>query len=216
LAQEQKKIDVEELTCSLSPSCGVQSELLEADEPAGDEADAEPTMDVGPTKAFKLSRIDKPSISAAQAQTSPRFEGQKSRGAQLRKPRQAKRPKLHHAAAVKRRGEARANLYLTFERSSDQLTPSARENAELVAKALLSPKLADKKFRIEGHTDSTGSRELNVDLSQRRARAVAEFLTRQGVQPDRLEVQGFGPDRPLKGRPATSGENRRVEAVLIS
>ena len=72
------------------------------------------------------------------------------------------------------------------------------------------------RFRIEGHTDSAGGRDVNQPLSQRRAQAVADYLVAQGVAQNRLEVQGFGFDRPLPGTPASSGRNRRVEAVRIS
>jgi outer membrane protein OmpA-like peptidoglycan-associated protein len=72
------------------------------------------------------------------------------------------------------------------------------------------------KFLIEGHTDSQGSRAYNIDLSQRRAQAVAEYLASLGVSSDRLEVRGYGFDRPLNGRSAAAEENRRVEAVLTS
>ena len=65
-------------------------------------------------------------------------------------------------------------------------------------------------------TDSSGSRAINVSLSQRRAQAVADYLMGQGVAQGRLEVRGFGFDRPLPGRPASARENRRVEAVRIS
>ena len=66
---------------------------------------------------------------------------------------------------------------------------------------------------IEGHTDAQGNREFNVELSKRRAQAVADYLTELGVPADRLEVKGFGPDRP---RSNAASDNRRVEAVLTS
>ena len=53
-------------------------------------------------------------------------------------------------------------------------------------------------------------------LSQRRAQAVADYLIGQGVAQDRLEVRGYGFDRPLPGKSASARENRRVEAVRIS
>ena len=78
------------------------------------------------------------------------------------------------------------------------------------------PELANMKFAIEGHTDAQGGRDYNVDLSRRRAQAVADYLVTLGVSPDRLEVRGFGYDRPLQGRSAASQDNRRVEAVRTS
>ena len=84
------------------------------------------------------------------------------------------------------------------------------------AEALARPQLASVRVRIEGHTDSSGSRALNLDLSKRRAEAVADFLVSLGISRDRLEVEGYGYDRPLPGLPASADENRRVEAVRIS
>jgi outer membrane protein OmpA-like peptidoglycan-associated protein len=78
------------------------------------------------------------------------------------------------------------------------------------------PALASRKFIIEGHTDAQGDRQLNLDLSRRRAEAVADYLSSLGVERDRLEVRGYGPDRPLPGRSPKDEANRRVEAVLVS
>jgi outer membrane protein OmpA-like peptidoglycan-associated protein len=80
---------------------------------------------------------------------------------------------------------------------------------------LLVPDLAARRFRIEGHTDSSGSRAANIELSKRRAQAVADLVSSLGVQPARLEVRGYGPDRPLPGHAASSPDNRRVEARLL-
>jgi outer membrane protein OmpA-like peptidoglycan-associated protein len=69
---------------------------------------------------------------------------------------------------------------------------------------------------IEGHTDDRGSDEHNVDLSQRRATAVAAFLTKNGVPNGSVYTQAFGESRPRV--PNTDEENRaknrRVEIVL--
>jgi outer membrane protein OmpA-like peptidoglycan-associated protein len=119
------------------------------------------------------------------------------------------------AAAAQAPGQ-RVNLRLTFETGSATLTPAARTQAEAFAQALLRPQLRNMRFQIEGHTDSVGSRARNLDLSQRRAETLADFLVRAGVDPGRLIVRGYGPDRPLPGLGGTAGENRRVEAVRIS
>jgi len=110
----------------------------------------------------------------------------------------------------------RVNLRLSFETGSARLTPTAEAEARVFGQSLLLPQLANMRFRIEGHTDSTGSRAGNLALSQRRAQSVADFLVAMGVPRDRLQVQGYGPDRPLPGTRASAGENRRVEAVRVS
>lgn len=109
----------------------------------------------------------------------------------------------------------RANLLLTFGYNSAQLTPSAAARARVFARALSTDALRDKRFLIEGHTDSRGSRDFNLDLSRRRAQSVAEFLAGQGVDRSRVEVKGVGPDEPLPGHSAAAQANRRVEAVLL-
>lgn len=111
--------------------------------------------------------------------------------------------------------QKRLDLRLSFLKNSAELTPQAREEARVFARALQIPELAGKRFLIEGHTDSSGSRAINLGLSQRRAAAVAEFLAAQGVSRERLDVRGFGPDRPIQGRQASDPSNRRVEAALL-
>ncbi|QQR90795.1 MAG: OmpA family protein [Myxococcales bacterium] len=75
-----------------------------------------------------------------------------------------------------------------------------------------------KKVRVEGHSDSVGKREFNVDLSQRRAEAVVKYLTGKDVDASRLEAKGFGPDKPIVADAKTKDElaqNRRVEFNIV-
>lgn len=110
----------------------------------------------------------------------------------------------------------RSDLRIGFALGSDRMTPDGISKARVFATALARPELSGKRFRIGGHTDSSGNPATNRMLSQRRAEAVATFLADQGVQRDRLEVRGFGSDAPLAGRRASDPANRRVEAELIS
>lgn len=70
---------------------------------------------------------------------------------------------------------------------------------------------------IEGHTDNVGTRALNTDLSNRRAKAVLEYLVNKGINRKRLRSQGFGFDRPIttNDTPLGRAKNRRVEFRLI-
>lgn len=106
----------------------------------------------------------------------------------------------------------RADLMISFVSGSAQLTEQARTNADQFIAALASPKLSGMRFVIEGHTDAVGSREYNLDLSQRRAQAVVNYLTSKGVSRSRLDMHGYGFDRPISGNPH-SPANRRVEVV---
>jgi outer membrane protein OmpA-like peptidoglycan-associated protein len=69
---------------------------------------------------------------------------------------------------------------------------------------------------VEGHTDSVGSREYNLQLSERRADSVRDFLVEQGVDPARISVEGLGPDFPIADNADEAGRqrNRRVEVIL--
>ncbi|HBZ92387.1 MAG TPA: hypothetical protein DEO91_01435 [Pseudomonas sp.] len=69
---------------------------------------------------------------------------------------------------------------------------------------------------IVGHTDSTGSQELNQSLSQRRAQSVANYLTGNGVPGQRISAYGAGPSQPIASNASDAGraQNRRVEINL--
>jgi OOP family OmpA-OmpF porin len=136
-----------------------------------------------------------------------------------RRPRGAARPAGAAQAAAPRRPAGpgqRVNLRLSFETGSANLTTAARSQAQIFAQSLMRPQLLNMRFLIEGHTDSVGSRQSNVVLSQRRAQSVADFLAAAGINRERLVVRGYGPDRPIPGTRASAGENRRVEAVRIN
>ena len=86
---------------------------------------------------------------------------------------------------------------------------------EIVAALNVRPAL---KVRVEGHTDSTGARAFNMDLSNRRAKAVVDYLVGKGVAPSRLSAQGFGPDRPIADNATKLGrsKNRRVQFTQVN
>jgi outer membrane protein OmpA-like peptidoglycan-associated protein len=71
-------------------------------------------------------------------------------------------------------------------------------------------------IEIVGYTDSTGSRQYNMDLSQRRAQSVANYLMAQGLDGSRLSTRGAGPDQPIASNATADGraQNRRVEVNL--
>jgi outer membrane protein OmpA-like peptidoglycan-associated protein len=119
----------------------------------------------------------------------------------------------HHAST-----SGSLDLTVDFATGSADLTPAARQTLERLGKALSSPALASYKFRIEGHTDTVGTRDDNQKLSQARAEKVADFLE-QGfaVAPDRLETVGMGEDGLLVQTPDQTNEprNRRVHVVNL-
>lgn len=72
---------------------------------------------------------------------------------------------------------------------------------------------SDMSIMIEGHTDDRGSREMNLDLSERRAEAVRDYFVSRGMEPDRLKAVGYGPARPADTNDTPEGRrnNRRIE-----
>jgi outer membrane protein OmpA-like peptidoglycan-associated protein len=106
------------------------------------------------------------------------------------------------------------DLLITFDMDSATLTPEAKENLDEFAKALQDPKLSDASFEVDGHTDAYGNDEYNMDLSERRARAVIEYLSSLGVDTANLTPKGFGKTQPRADDPYDA-VNRRVETRLV-
>ena len=71
----------------------------------------------------------------------------------------------------------------------------------------------DEVFDVEGHTDSTGTSEYNMGLSQRRANSVRDYLSIEGVPAPRINAVGYGETRPKASNNTPEGRqlNRRVE-----
>ncbi|MCW8844910.1 MAG: OmpA family protein [Gammaproteobacteria bacterium] len=72
-------------------------------------------------------------------------------------------------------------------------------------------------LEISGHTDNTGSARINLQLSERRARSVAELLQASGLDPVRMVVEGRSDTQPLADNASPEGRrmNRRVEIRVI-
>ncbi|WP_437721604.1 OmpA family protein [Sorangium sp. So ce861] len=104
---------------------------------------------------------------------------------------------------------------IRFRTGSAELEPESYRTLDQVALVLkANPEI--EHVRVEGHTDETGTRELNQELSQQRADTVRKYLIQKGVSPGRLTAEGYGSDRPLAegDDPASLAKNRRVEFVI--
>jgi outer membrane protein OmpA-like peptidoglycan-associated protein len=106
------------------------------------------------------------------------------------------------------------DLLVTFDLNSDSLTAAAKENLNEFAKALQDPTLASAKFEVDGHTDARGTEDYNLGLSERRAKAVIDYLAQLGVDTSRLTARGFGKSQPRTDDPFDA-VNRRVETRLV-
>ena len=122
-----------------------------------------------------------------------------------------------------------------FESGSDRLTRKAREyfaaiGAQYSAHNILAGQtdskrreeavrqLAMRRIFLIGHTDDTGSSDLNASLSERRAKTVAAYLKMQGISEESLYFQGAGETLPLADNRTEAGRasNRRVEIVEVA
>ena len=83
--------------------------------------------------------------------------------------------------------------------------------------AVMMKKNPDLNGRIDGYADSTGSEEYNIELSERRAKAVRDYLVSKGIDPERLSTKGFGVADPVASNDTKTGraKNRRVELTPV-
>lgn len=102
---------------------------------------------------------------------------------------------------------------VNFANNSAQL--KANSTAILDEMAITLKRYPDLKVEIAGHTDSSGSNELNASLSQRRAEAVRKYLIDKGVNAGNLTAKGYGEDKPVASNATREGRamNRRVELI---
>ncbi len=105
---------------------------------------------------------------------------------------------------------------ILFEINKSALQPDAKQNLTDLARIL--NKYEDTEILIEGHTDSTGSEEHNMDLSIRRGNSVGSYLAQQNVSPARFKILGYGETQPIANNETTYGRklNRRVEIAIFA
>ena len=101
-----------------------------------------------------------------------------------------------------------------FESGQSTLAPGAARNIEKIAEFMLN--YPERNAVIEGHTDSMGDDEFNLDLSRDRAFAVREALIQSGVTANRISTQGFGESLPVASNTSSTGrqKNRRVDIIF--
>ncbi len=104
---------------------------------------------------------------------------------------------------------------VNFATGSARLTPASHAILDEVAASLVAN--SDVRIEVAGHTDITGRRTTNIELSLRRAESVRQYLGRRGVALDRMVARGYGPDQPIATNTTRAGraQNRRVELRRI-
>ncbi len=103
---------------------------------------------------------------------------------------------------------------ILFEINSYELSEASKEEIAKLSEIL--KKYEDTNIMFAGHTDNTGREEYNLELSEERAKAVAEYAAFTGVDPTRMTITGYGEENPIADNSTVEGraENRRVEVAI--
>ena len=107
----------------------------------------------------------------------------------------------------------KAILYINFDSGKSTIKKESMPIVEQIIEMMKQAK--DIKLSVEGHTDSDGSNESNLKLSEARAKAVVEAITKGGIDAARLRSAGFGEEKPIADNSTAEGKakNRRVELI---
>lgn len=108
----------------------------------------------------------------------------------------------------------RVDIEIFFDLDSAAISPVSHERLAVLGRALTDARLAGSKFIIGGHTDAFGPPAYNVDLSQRRAEAVRQFLIDNfKLAPELLVAKGYGSQAPKNRTNVFDPRNRRVQII---
>ncbi len=122
-------------------------------------------------------------------------------------------------AKVERVGEGivvefSSNVLFGFDKA--EVTGEAQQTLDKLVDVL--NKYPDTDIELQGHTDDTGSDSYNLTLSEKRARAVDNYIERKGIPAKRIKIKGFGETIPKYDNSTDSGraQNRRVEFLITA
>ena len=125
-----------------------------------------------------------------------------------------KKPARSHVALGKNEIVIKGTIH--FGTDNAELRPDGEQILDEVADVLAKhPEI--RHVRVEGHTDNRGNAEHNLQLSKARAASVVAYLVKSGVDPSRLESEGYGATQPLVPNmtPAQRAKNRRVAFKIL-
>jgi outer membrane protein OmpA-like peptidoglycan-associated protein len=104
---------------------------------------------------------------------------------------------------------------ITFERDKDIIRKTSFKTLDEAVQVMKDyPQI---RLLVEGHTSSEGTREHNLDLSERRAKSVRQYMVDKGIGVERIDTKGFGPDVPVADNKTEAGrsKNRRIEFKIF-
>ena len=173
------------------------------------DADAQATAQMGKNLHDARSNL---------AKTQEDLDREKQARADAEKKMQMALADLNKLASVKQETRGMVitlNGSVLFQTDKSALLPAATQKMNDVADALIKGN-PNADITVEGHTDSTGNKDHNMELSQQRAESVKAALVARGVAADRVKTVGVGPDRPIADNKSPEGRanNRRVEIIV--
>jgi len=122
-------------------------------------------------------------------------------------------PKQEESAKVEEPLMVRARMHFDFNKADikKEYIPLLKEVAKVLKE---NPNI---NLRIEGYTDDTGTKAYNQKLALKRAMAVKDFLVKEGIKPERIQVVGFGKEKYIAENTTSIGRltNRRAEFIVI-
>jgi len=158
------------------------------------------------------------------AQLKKEFVGEKTNLSQAQQAREEQFNRLQQMftkdeATVYRQGD---NVLISvrgfkFPSGSSEIQPQNFGIMNKIVQGIATFKAA--MVKVEGHTDATGSNEINKSLSEQRAENVARFLSDVGhIPPDRITAEGYGAQQPVASNATPEGraENRRIDVLIIN
>jgi outer membrane protein OmpA-like peptidoglycan-associated protein len=126
----------------------------------------------------------------------------------------AKKPAQSHVSLGK--GEITVKGVIHFGTNNADIRPDSEQLLDEIVDFLVRNQQL-KRIRIEGHTDNRGQADRNLELSKARANSVMGYLIKQGIDPARLQAEGYGASQPLVPNltPANRAKNRRVAFKIV-
>jgi outer membrane protein OmpA-like peptidoglycan-associated protein len=189
---------------------------MQAEQAAANAAQEKAAADAA--KADALAQQQAAQAEAARAQQAAALADQQRQQAETEKTQLRERLRQQLNMILETRETQRGLIVnindVLFDFNQYTLKPGAREKLAKVSGILLAyPGL---KIQLEGHTDSVGSDDYNMKLSQQRADSVRSYLVSQGVTGDSVNATGFGKADPVATNDTAAGrqQNRRVDMVV--
>jgi outer membrane protein OmpA-like peptidoglycan-associated protein len=104
---------------------------------------------------------------------------------------------------------------IQFDTDKDTIKAESKPNIDNAVAVM--KKYPTIRVRVVGHTDNQGGYKHNIDLSRRRAESVEKYMVDAGIDTDRIETSGVGPDQPIDTNDNAVGraKNRRIEFQIL-